>query len=109
MMTLSIQTALMLGIIFSGLAYYAYRKKGAMWLWPGTQTNAERLKDVGRFNRSVALTWGIYSLLYWIAAVVAFFNPDLSDLLITWAATFGLLLLAAALIAIWMVSRKPRK
>lgn len=109
MMTLSIQTALMFGIIFSGLAYYASRKKDAMWLWPGTKINAERLKDVGRFNRSVALTWGVYSLLYWISAVVAFFSPHISDLIITWAATLGLLLLCVAFIIIWMVSRKPRQ
>lgn len=108
MMTLSIQTALMFGIIFSGLAYYASRKKDAMWLWPGTRINTERLKDVAGFNRAVALTWGIYSLCYWISAAIAFFNPHLSDLIITWAATLGLLILCVAFIVIWFVWRKPR-
>ena len=108
-MTLSIQTALMFGIIFSGLAYYAYKKKGAMWLWPGTAINGNRLKDVGRFNRSVALTWAIYSFCYWLSAIVAFFNPRLSDRIITWAATFGLLVLVVVFMIIWMLSRKPRQ
>lgn len=109
MMTLSIQTALMLGIIFSGLAYYACRKKDAMWLWPGTQIDGSRLKDVGRFNRAVALTWGAYSLPYWISAVIAFFSPPLSDVVITWAAILGFPALALAFTAIWINSRKPQE
>lgn len=102
---MQLQTYLILGILFMGLAAYAYKKQTPMWLWPGTEINAGKLTDVKHFNRCIAIAWAVYAIPYWIAALIQGQLPHVASLLITAAATIGFLLLGAAFLVIWWCHR----
>lgn len=108
MSSVELQTYIVLGILFAGLSFYAHRRKDPMWLWPGTHVKAESIRNIFQYNRSISMVWAVYSCPYWLAALLSSRRPDLAAGMVTWAATFGVLLLIIAFAVIWLVFRQPK-
>ena len=77
-----------------------------MWFWSGTTVKPENISDIPAYNHANAIMWWVYSLLYWGAALIFPTNQALSEIIMTIAATIGLIPLC---IAYTLIYRKYRK
>ena len=79
--------------IFTGIGFYAMRRKAPMWFWSGTEVRVEQIADVPAYNRANGHMWLAYSLLYWIAGILGMFSVPLSGVILVIASTVGMAVL----------------
>lgn len=105
-MITSTPTFLVLGILFSGIGAYAWRRKDPMWFWSGTTVNPDTVSDIPAYNRANAIMWMIYALPYWAGALFSRSQPELASQFVGWGATLGSLLLVPCYL---LIRRKYRR
>ena len=68
----------LLGSFFTVLGIYACRRKKPMWFWSGSTVSEEEISDIRAYNRANGIMWFAYSLVFWLCAVIGFFNPGVA-------------------------------
>ncbi len=105
-MTIYTQTFLFVGMLFLGIGAYAWQRKEPMWFWSGTQVDPDTVSDIKAYNRANAAMWAVYSLPYWLGALLHRSHPQWAYRCITFATTIGVLLLIGCYL---LIRRKYRK
>ena len=65
-----------IGLGFSILGIYAWKRKKPMWFWSGTEVKAGEISDVKAYNKANGIMWIIYSLVFWISAFLGVLHSD---------------------------------
>ena len=80
--------------LLTGIGIYAWNRKKPMWFWVGTEVKETELSDVTAYNHANGLMWGIYSLIFWAAALIGVKNGRVALVLIAAGCVIGIPLLA---------------
>ena len=79
-----------LGIIFYAISAYADKKKTPMWFVTGGYITSDTIKDVREFNRENATMWRNYSIFYFAAGIIHFFDKSFALIVLLLACTVGI-------------------
>lgn len=90
---------LLCGGIFVVMGIWAIRRKDPMHFYSGTTVDPSTISDIPAYNRANAQMWMIYSIPFWVSAVVAFFHLGASAIIMGVACVPGFL---------WLVYRYRR-
>ena len=63
-----------LAALFTGLGIFAWRRKKPMWFWSGSEVDERELTDVPAYNRANGIMWLAFSGVFWLCAILGFFN-----------------------------------
>ena len=83
--------------LFTGIGVYAWRRKRPMWFWSGTTVDEKELSDVRAYNRANGIMWIAFSAVFWISAVLGFFQIKTGGVIMFAGCTAGI----PALIAVY--------
>ena len=61
-------------VLFYSIGVYAKRLKKPMWFWSGTEVDPAELTDVAQYNKANALMWKLYSMWFFLAALLRFWG-----------------------------------
>lgn len=78
------------GLIFYRIGAHAEKRKQPMWFITGTPLSAERVRDVKEFNRENARMWKNFSLPYFGAGIVHFYDERIAIVVLVLASTAGI-------------------
>ena len=67
---------------FTGLGIFAWKRKKPMWFWSGSEVKAWQLTDVAAYNRANGIMWIVFSLGFWVAALLGCFNVPAGGVLV---------------------------
>lgn len=79
---LTLVILLFMGIFFTGLGIFAWRREKPMWFWAGSEVKAYALSDVRGYNRANGIMWLCYSLVFYAGAVVSYFYVDAAAIVV---------------------------
>ncbi len=65
-----------IGLAFTILGIYAWRRKKPMWFWSGSEVKASEISDVKAYNKANGMMWIAYSCVFWISAFLGLFQND---------------------------------
>lgn len=82
-------------ILFFGIGVYAERREKPMWFWSGTSVDESKITDVKEYNKENARMWKLYSLWYFAAGIVYFWNEVIAITLLVLSCTVGIGILIA--------------
>lgn len=71
-----------IGILFTVLGLYAWRRKKPMWFWLGSTVNEKDISDIPAYNRANGIMWMAYSLVFWIGALLGVFQIDAAGIVV---------------------------
>lgn len=95
-------------LTFTGIGFFAYRRKEPMWFWSGSTVRREELTDVEAYNHANSIMWLVYSVPYWVSTILFIWYPEAAVTILVVAATIGLLPLIFAYHKIYEKYRKYR-
>ncbi len=75
---------------FTGLGIFAWKRKKPMWFWSGSEVKAWQLRDVAAYNRANGIMWLLFSLGFWAAAILGFFNVPAAGILVMVTCVLGI-------------------
>ena len=75
---------------FTGLGIFAWKRKKPMWFWSGSEVKAWQLRDVAAYNRANGIMWLLFSLGFWAAAILGFFNVPAAGILVMAVCVLGI-------------------
>ncbi len=64
-------TLLPCAALFSGIGLFALRRSEPMWFWAGSTVRADEIADVRAYNRANGRMWLVWSLVWWLDALIA--------------------------------------
>ena len=67
-----------LGMFFTGLGIFAWRRKQPMWFYAGSTIKEDEIKDIPAYNRANGKMWIAYSGVFWLRVILGFFNPEIA-------------------------------
>ncbi len=79
-----------IGVIFYFISTRAEKKKTPMWFVTGGFINPDTITDVKEFNRENATMWRNYSVMYFAAGLIYFFDTKTAVVILLLACTVGL-------------------
>ena len=82
--------------LFTGIGIYAMRRKKPMWFYAGTEVKPWQIRDIPAYNRANGIMWIVFSLGFWAAAIVSFWNASAGGILTAAACFLGIPILAVA-------------
>ena len=81
------------GILFYAIGMHSQKRETPMAFWAGTEVDASRISDVGRYNEENAVMWKLYSLWYFAAGLAAIWNNLIALVILVLGGTGGIALL----------------
>ncbi|MDO4745833.1 MAG: hypothetical protein Q4B18_04685 [Bacillota bacterium] len=78
------------GLIFFGISNYAEKKTTPMWFITGGLVSPNIISDVKEYNRENATMWRNYSVTYFAAGIVHFFDQTLAIVVLALTCTVGI-------------------
>ena len=60
--------------LFYGIGIWADKSEKPVHFWSGSKVDPATIADVDSYNHDNAVMWKVYSVAYWIAGVLAFFD-----------------------------------
>lgn len=82
-----------LAAFFTGIGIFAWTRKKPMWFWSGSTVRESEITDVRAYNRANGIMWILYSLVFWIAAVLGVFKVEAAGILVGLGAVVGAVVL----------------
>lgn len=80
-----------IGTIFASIGFYSLKRKDPMNFWSGQVIKKDEITDIPSYNKENAIMWFLYSLCYFVLAILSFKYPLISATLLGIVATFGLI------------------
>ena len=71
-----------LAAFFTGLGVFAMRREKPMWFYSGSEVKAWQIRDVPAYNRANGIMWIVFSLGFWVAALLGCFNVPAGGVLV---------------------------
>lgn len=81
--------------LFTGIGIYAMKREKPMWFWSGSTVKEYEISDIPAYNRANGLMWIGFSVLFWICAILGFFNITAAGFGLIAVCVFGMPLLPA--------------
>ena len=78
------------GILFYLIGVYADRRTQPMWFFTGGHVSSDTISDVKEYNRENARMWRNYSLTFFAAGIVHFYDMTLALVVLILTCTAGL-------------------
>ena len=78
---------------FVGLGIYAKKRKTPMNFYSGTTVDPRTISDIPAYNQANSRMWIIYSIPFWVAAVVSFFHVGAGAIIMSLSCMPGFLFL----------------
>ena len=75
---------------FTILGVYAWKRKKPMWFWSGSEVKPWQLKDVAAYNRANGVMWLVFSLGFWVAALLGCFDVPAAGILVMVTCVLGI-------------------
>ena len=94
-------TTIAIGIFFTVLGIYAWKRKKPMWFWSGSTVKENEISDIAAYNRANGIMWLCYSAVFWISGVVGFFQTDAAGVVLAVGTLGGIPALVVAYKAIY--------
>jgi len=69
-------------ILFTALGIYAWRRKKPMWFWSGSTVSEKEILDILAYNRANGIMWIVYSLVFWVGAILGVFQMDIAGIVV---------------------------
>ena len=67
-------------LLFTVIGIYALKSKKPMHFWSGSTVRASEITDVPAYNKANGIMWLVFSVIFWISAVLGYFNmPGVPD------------------------------
>ncbi len=63
-----------IAMMFTGMGIYAMRKPTPMHFFSGTTVDASEITDVRAYNRENGIMWLVFSLVFWLSAIIGSYN-----------------------------------
>ena len=82
--------------LFTGIGIYAWNRKKPMWFWSGTAVKEEEISDVAAYNHANGVMWMLYSLIFWMSAIISHWNDYIALFLIIAGTVIGIPFLVVA-------------
>ena len=79
-----------MGAIFYAISAYADKKKTPMWFVTGGYISPDIISNVKEFNRENATMWRNYSVFYFAAGLIYFFDKTFAIVVLLLACTAGI-------------------
>lgn len=80
--------------LLTAIGVYAWNRKKHMWFWTETTVKETEISDVVAYNHANGIMWGVYSLIYWAAALASVWSNMTALILIIVGCVIGLPLLS---------------
>lgn len=81
--------------LLTGIGVYAWNRKKPMWFWAGTTVKETEISDIAAYNHANGIMWGVYSLVFWAAALAAVWSDAAALVLIAAGCVIGIPVLIA--------------
>ena len=81
------------GSVFLGIGIYASKREKPMNFYSGIEVKVSEITDVKAYNKANSIMWMLYSLWYYLAAIIGFFHSMVAFILMFSSCTIGLWLL----------------
>lgn len=95
-------------LIFTGIGFYAYRRKEPMWFWSGSTVRREEITDVEAYNHANGIMWIMFSIPHWLSTFLFIWYPNAAIATLVATDTIGLLPLIFTYHKIYEKYRKYR-
>ena len=82
-----------IGILFTCLGIYAWRRKKPMWFWSGREVRETEISDIPAYNRANGLMWAAFSCVFWTGAFLGLFQLDIAGIVVAVGTIAGIPLL----------------
>lgn len=69
-------------LLFAGIGIFAIRRKKPMWFWSGSEVSEYELTDVKAYNKANGIMWLVFSLIYWISAILGLWQIEAAGVLL---------------------------
>lgn len=60
--------------VFTGIGIFAWNRKKPMWFWSGSDVKETEIADIPAYNRANGRMWILFSLPFWVSAVLGFWS-----------------------------------
>lgn len=81
------------GLVFYVLGIYASKTEKPMHFYSGTEIDTNTITDIKKYNQENALMWKVYSLCYFVSAIVGIWNTLLCVILLIFSCSVGIVFL----------------
>ena len=71
-----------ISILFTALGIYAWIRKKPMWFWSGSTVSEKEILDILAYNRANGIMWIVYSLVFWVGAILGVFQMDIAGIVV---------------------------
>ena len=79
--------------LFWGIGVYAQKKKTPMAFWSGSEVKESEITNVIQYNNESGRMWKLYSMWYWLSAVLTIWNIMAALVVMVMGGTVGIGLL----------------
>ncbi len=69
-------------LLFTGLGFFAWRRKKPMWFWSGSTVKESEISDVTAYNRANGIMWLVFSLIMWVSTILGAVNAKAGGILL---------------------------
>jgi len=76
-------------VIFGLVALWAFKRRGPMHFWSGSEIKQEEIANVPAYNRANGLMWAIYTSYYIVTGIISLFNIWIGTVLVGIICTLG--------------------
>lgn len=84
----------LIGLLFFFIGVYAIKLETPMAFYSGVEVKPTNIKDIKKYNKENGIMWMIYSLWYFISAIVIFINGIISMIFLILGCSLGIIILA---------------
>lgn len=94
------------GLIFTGIGIYAWKRKEPMWFWSGTKVKSSEIRDIPAYNRANGVMWLAFSMVFWASLILGFMNIKAGAIVLIAGCVVGIPFLPAVYGRIYRKFRK---
>ena len=76
--------------LFTGIGIYAMRRKKPMHFYAGSEVKPWQIRDIPAYNRANGWMWILFSLGFWVAALLSLFNVSAAGMLVALTCLVGI-------------------
>ena len=79
-----------IGVLFTCLGIYAWRRKKPMWFESGKTVREDEIVDIPAYNKANGLMWTAFSAVFWAGAVLGLFQLDIAGIVVAVGTVVGI-------------------
>ena len=76
--------------LFTGIGIFAWRREKPMWFWSGITVEESEIADVRAYNRANGRMWIVFSLIYWVSALLGVWSAAKAGIVLAAGTALGI-------------------